>query len=865
VIVRTTAWSAGPGCHGGCGVLAHIEDGKLVKIEGDPEHPINRGRLCSRCLAMTQYVDHPGRLRSPRKRVGERGENKWQDISWEEAYDLIEEKMGKIREEYGPESVVFSMGTGRDVGAWICLLAYNYGSPNVMFALSGIGCYSPRIAASETVLGDYCVFDGGQWLPKGHDDPRYQVPETIVIWGYNINASCPDNIFGHWITDLMKKGSKIICIDPRLSFFASRADQWLQLRPGTDGALAMGFLNVIINEGLYDRKFVEKWTNAPHLIRSDTGTLLRASDLVEGGSPDDFVVWDTAAGAPAIWDSAELEFRAPGAAPDAPPLTGVAPALEVPAEQCAMHLLDESSVPVKTVWSTFRAEVAEYPVDRVAQITWLRAEDIVEAARMYAKSRPATIQWGVAVDMTPAITPTSMAIAALWCLTGNLDVPGGNVVARSAFGAVAYALPGSRGPIQLPGQEVDATRIARDRYGVLSEFIWRAQTDVTLEQVFTGKPYPIKGMWVQACNLVGGIGYDPQRWVKALKKLDFVCVVDTFMTPTAELADIVLPAATFLEKDGIRSWWTPLESIVKAMEVEGCRPDNEINFELARRFNPDLKWHDLHELLDEIVSPSGMTFHELAKKGWELPPDGDPSAPYHRHERGLLRPDGKPGFKTPSGKMELYSVLRERWGFEPLPHHEEPPFSPASSPELFEQYPLILTTGRRSPVYFNSEHRNIPWLREADPDPVVELHPETGAALGIGNGEWVWIENMFGKARLKAKLTPIVPRWLASATHGWWYPEQEGAEPSLRGVWDSSTNQLLPMGYQGKDGLGTHAKCTLCKVYRAHTAPPGAYALPEGGVIGGAVSAAGTAHGPAPGHAPAAARGASTDDPGKEA
>jgi len=450
-----------------------------------------------------------------------------------------------------------------------------------------------------------------------------------------------------------------------------------------------------------------------------------------------------------------------------------------------------------------------------------------------------------------------MAIAALWCLTGNLDVPGGNVVARSAFGAVAYALPGSRGPIQLPSPEVDATRVAKDRYGVLSEFIWRAQTDVTLEQIFTGKPYPIKGMWVQACNLVGGIGYDPKRWVKALKKLDFVCVVDTFMTPTAELADIVLPAATFLEKDGIRSWWTPLESIVKAMEVEGCRPDNEINFELARRFNPDIKWNNLHELLDEIVSPSGMTFDELAKKGWELPPDGNPSAPYHRHERGLLRPDGKPGFKTPSGKMELYSVLRERWGFEPLPHHEEPPFSPVASPELYEQYPLILTTGRRSPVYFNSEHRNIPWLREADPDPVVELHPETGAALGIGNGEWVWIENMFGKARLKAKLTPIVPRWLASATHGWWYPEQEGAEPSLRGVWDSSTNQLLPMGYQGKDGLGTHAKCTLCKVYRAHNAPPGAYALPEGGVIGGTIRAGSTGHGPAPGHAPAGSRGTS--------
>ena len=144
-IVRTTAWSAGPGCHGTCGVLAHIKDGKLVKIEGDPDHPWNQGRICARCLAMTQYVYHPDRLTHPLKRVGERGEGKWEKISWDEAYDLIEEKLGKIREEHGPESVVFSMGTGRDIGSWVCMLAYAFGSPNVMFALSGNACYSPRI------------------------------------------------------------------------------------------------------------------------------------------------------------------------------------------------------------------------------------------------------------------------------------------------------------------------------------------------------------------------------------------------------------------------------------------------------------------------------------------------------------------------------------------------------------------------------------------------------------------------------------------------------------------------------------------------------------------------------------------------
>ena len=250
---------------------------------------------------MTQYVYHPDRLKRPLKRVGERGDGKWQEISWEEAFDLIENRLGKIREEYGPESVIFSMGTGRDIGAWICMLAYAYGSPNVMFALSGIACYSPRISAVETVQGDYCIVDAAQWFPKRYEDPRYKVPECIVVWGYNIPASCPDNVFGHWIIDLMKKGTKIIAIDPRLSWFASRAEKWLRLRPGTDGALAMGFLNVIINEGLYDKEFVEKWTNAAHLVRSDTGKLLRESDLIKGGSPENFVVWNTAGGAPAIW------------------------------------------------------------------------------------------------------------------------------------------------------------------------------------------------------------------------------------------------------------------------------------------------------------------------------------------------------------------------------------------------------------------------------------------------------------------------------------------------------------------------------------------------------------------------------------
>ena len=130
-------------------MLAYVEDGKLVKIEGDPEHPWNQGRLCARVLAMTQYVYHPNRLTRPLKRIGERGEGKWQEISWDEAFNLIETKMKKIRQDYGPESFIFSVGTGRDIGPWMCMLAYAYGSPNVMFSLSGICLLYTSDAADE--------------------------------------------------------------------------------------------------------------------------------------------------------------------------------------------------------------------------------------------------------------------------------------------------------------------------------------------------------------------------------------------------------------------------------------------------------------------------------------------------------------------------------------------------------------------------------------------------------------------------------------------------------------------------------------------------------------------------------------------
>jgi anaerobic selenocysteine-containing dehydrogenase len=308
---------------------------------------------------------------------------------------------------------------------------------------------------------------------------------------------------------------------------------------------------------------------------------------------------------------------------------------------------------------------------------------------------------------------------------------------------------------------------------------------------------------------------EPGKWRDAIKKLDFTVCVDLFMTPTAMLCDVILPAASFLEKDSLKAWWVPLQAIKKTVAVGECKSDIEINLELSKRFMKDFPYESVHDLFDSLLASSGMTYKDLQEKTWIMPPDGHPSKPYSRHEKGLLRPDGKPGFRTPSGKVELYSSWLEKWELAPMPYHEEPPYSPVSTPDLFKKYPLILCTGRRMGPFFHSEHRQIPWLREQQKEPVLEIHPDTAEKLGIHNGEKVCVENWLGKITVTAMTTPIIHPDVVMAEHGWWFPEKQGAEPSLFGVWDVNVNQLIPMSNEGKGGLGAPIKSMLCRVYKA--------------------------------------------------
>jgi anaerobic selenocysteine-containing dehydrogenase len=708
-------------------------------MEGNPDHPYNNGRLCPRALAITEFIYHPDRLRSPLKRIGKRGENKWEKISWEEAYELIENRMGQIRDEHGAESMVFIQGTGRNVGGWLLLVAYSYGSPNwLQGGLTGNSCFHPRLVCMRMTQGDYTVPDCSQFFQERYAHPEYELPETIMIWGQNPANTCNDGFMAAWVIDCMKQGSKSIVIDPIYTWVASKADIWLQIRPGTDGALALGLLNVIINEGLYDKAFVEKWT----------------------------------------------------------------------------HGFDKLS-----------ERVQEYPPEKVSQITWIPKEKIIQAARLFATSHPASIQWGVPVDLAPEGAQVANSVIHLWAITGNIEIPGGMAIARMAYDVPPYpmsqeAIAEYYGDVMPPEQM--AKRIGIEEYPVAKEFHWRAQADMVLEAMLTDKPYPLKGAWIAGNNMLTSAA-NPRKYQEALNRLDFIITSDVFMNPTiVALADVVLPAGSMAERDGIRAWWTPLNAMQKSIDVPDCKPDEEVCLEMARRFNPNLKWQNLRELFDDFLKPSGMNYDELKEKGWVFPPEGHPTQPYRRHEKGLLRKDGKPGFNTPTGKVELYSTHLERMGYDPLPSYEEPHMSPYSTPELAKEYPLILSTGRRSVLYFHAEHRNIKPLRELEPHPVVEIHPDTARFLGINDGDWVWLENPHGRCKRKARYFHGIHPKVVQSPHGWWLPEKKAEE--LFGLWEVNINTLIPDGTQAKCGFGGgQYKSIMCKVYKADEGIEGIY------------------------------------------
>jgi anaerobic selenocysteine-containing dehydrogenase len=719
-VSRTTAWSA-PGCHEGCGIYLYTDkEGRVVRVEGDPEDPFNRGRLCPRCFCIDEVMYHKQRILHPMKRdKAKRGDNDaWEQCSWDEALDICEREFRAIAEKYGAETIHFQRGTERDASWQTGRLAYAIGSPNEYGSLSGIACYIPRMALMIMTMGGAMIPDFGASHVRRYDDPAYEIPNCTLVWGCNPLNSNPDFQMGHWLTDVMKKGTRVITVDPRVTWIAAQSDLHLPIRPGSDGALALGMLNVLIAEDLYDHDFVDKWTYG---------------------------------------------------------------------------------------FEELKEVVKEWTPEKVAAICWVSADKIKAATRLFAEKKPSNVYWGLAVDMQNSGTGAAAAIVALWVLTGNVDIPGGMIFTLPPFWITTFW--GGWGLYDLP-QEVQEKRCGLAEYPMYRYGFTFASPDKSLEAGLAGK---IKGLWIQGTNPLTGMSQEVEKWTKVMTEAEFCAVADIFMTPTATVcADVFLPVKCWPEKKSVRMIHYNIATVNDVAAPAGdVKSDGEISLLLGRRFSEEFwPWQDEEEIYDEILAPSGYSYQALRENG-----PAYPEFHYRKHEKGLLRKDGQPGFETPTGRIEIFSTLLQQFGLEPLPYFGEPMHSPFSTPEMYRDYPIILMTGSRSPVFFHTEHRQIDRLRQFNPDPQVEMNPEDAKELNIHDGDWVWLENTRGRCRQRAAVSNATPKGMALGQHGWWYPEMESSEPVLNGMRDININYLLENA-PGACGFGADVKCVLCRIYK---------------------------------------------------
>lgn len=694
-------------CYRMCGVLVYVDNGKVTAVEGDPECPANMGRLCIKGRASIETLYHPDRLKYPLKRVGARGEGKWQRVSWDEALESIARAMNKAKKEYGPESVVFSHGDPKGFEHYIVRLCNVFGTPNICDTRTV--CSIPRRFGATITYGYSTI---GTDVSPDLDCP----PACMLMWGANIAFTHLPNYVR--LGPALKKGMKLVVIDPRKTRLAAKADLWLQPRPKTDLALALGMMNIIISEGLFDRSFINEWTVG---------------------------------------------------------------------------------------FDRLRDHIKDYPLEKVEEITWVPKEKIIEAARLYATTKPASIQDGNAMDDDLNSVQTARAIAILRAITGNLGVPGGDIDwADLPLGLKPTYAPGQKEASSFTLDEKMSEDQREKMIGADGGFAPVPMTRIVPSQllgkaILSKEPYPVKVLCVHANNPLMTWA-NAQEVFKALMALDFLYVSDQFMTPTAELADIVLPAATYLEVNGV-AFRSPFVHVrQKVTQIGEAWPDKKMINELAKKLGlGEFFWRDVDEALDIILKPMGLKFEEFrgignftAKKG------------YRGHE-------GK-GFNTPSGKVEIRSSLFEKWGYDPIPVYYEPPETPYSSPELAKKYPLIFTTWHHE-GYRHSNNRQIASLRGMEPDPIVEIHPETAKSLGIEAGEWVYIENERGRIRQRAELTEGIDPRVVAPSYGWWFPEK-GAE-SLHGWNESNINVLTYSGPPYNPQIAsTNLRGTLCRVYK---------------------------------------------------
>ena len=638
-------------CVWDCGIKVTVEDGKMVKVEGLPEHPVSKGYICPRGEYLPEYVYSPDRIKYPMRKVG----NKWERLSWDEALDYAAGELAKIKEKYGAKALAIfcgSMGVENiEVAGFAQRFKSAFGTPNLL-SVENV-CYRARIMARQMTFGRY---------------PMDYPPDArcIVLWGHNPDGS--KGVLANMIREKAKnRALDLITIDPKRTEL-SELGLHLAIRPGTDGALGLAMLNVIINEGLYDKEFIDGYT-------------IGFEELVE--------------------------------------------------------------------------HVQQYTPEWAAEITWVSASDIKAVARIFAQTKPACIVQGInTLDQHVNGFQLSRLLSILQIVTGNIDKPGTWVT-----------IPFLRmTDLRLP---MDIEPIGADQYPLFYSFWGRVSpygiATLYPQAALESKPYPVRAAIVAAANPAVSFP-EANKFIEAFKSMDFMMAIDIFMTETAELADLVLPACTFMEKDAL----SYVHGVVhgepfamyhhKVIEPVGeSKPDWWIWTQLARRLGLGefFPWNSDEEVMDHLLEPSGIG-EEL--KANPMGKYFDKQAYYAYEKKKIL---------TPSGKIEIYSKTLEDAGLDPLPKYVEPSQSPISSPDLAKEFPLILISGARRPAFTHTQMRHVPQLRALEPEPFVEIHPATCKRYGVSDGELVRLSSRNGSIKLRVKEEPRLMPGVVSVPHGW--------------------------------------------------------------------------------------------------